>query len=209
MSYTIDEIKIDLDRLTSEQFYTKYIVCSENWYLDNILQLSESDHVYVSEEYRLIISKCLDISINSILLVGSGKIGYSLSPIKSKRFKPFNMDEKVRNISDLDIAIISPVLFSTFWKCIRASYKNIYKSLYEQHIFREIYRGYINERNIEAIDGCRKTWNDIVKSAKKKLMDEFYIKNEITFRLYNSWEDFQDYNIQNIAYLKREVRNEI
>lgn len=205
MSYTIDEIKTDLSVLTAEQFYTKYIVCSENWYLENILKFPTTDRAYVLEEYRLIISNHLNISINSILMVGSGKIGYSLSPIEKKKFKPFNMDEKIRNISDLDIAIISPELFNTFWRSIRCSYKQIYKDLYEKHIFREIYRGYINERNLEEIDGCRKIWIDLVKGAKKKLMEEFYIKNEITFRLYNSWEDFQDYNIQNINKLKRGV----
>ena len=149
MSYTIDEIKADLSVLTTEQFYTKYIVCSENWYLENILKFPTSDRAYVLEEYRLIISNYLNISINSILMVGSGKIGYSLSPLEEKKFKPFNMDEKIRNISDLDIAIISPELFNTFWRSIRCSYKQIYKDLYEKHIFREIYRGYINERNIE------------------------------------------------------------
>lgn len=205
MSYTIDEIKADLSVLTTEQFYTKYIVCSENWYLENILKFPTSDRAYVLEEYRLIISNYLNISINSILMVGSGKIGYSLSPLEEKKFKPFNMDEKIRNISDLDIAIISPELFNTFWRSIRCSYKQIYKDLYEKHIFREIYRGYINERNIEEIDGSRKIWIDLVKGAKKKLMEEFYIKNEITFRLYNSWEDFQDYNIQNINKLKRGI----
>lgn len=203
MAYTIDTIKSDLGTLTEEQFYTKYLVSSDNWYLDNILKLPKTDHQYILEEYKLIISEFLGISINSISMVGSGKIGYSLSPLKEKTFKPFNMDEEIRNISDLDIAIVSPNLFCKFWKQLKYSYKPKYKLLYESHIFREIYRGYINEKNLEAIEGCRKEWNELVKESKKKIMDEFYIKNEITYRLYNSWEDFQDYNIQNIKKLKR------
>lgn len=203
MAFTIETIKSDLDILTEEQFYTKYIVCSDNWYLDNVLKLPKTEHQYILEEYKLIISKFLDISINSISMVGSGKIGYSLSPLREKTFKPFNMDEKIRNISDLDIAIVSPNLFCKFWKLLKCSYRLKYKNLYENHIFKEIYRGYINEKNLEAISGCRKEWTELVKESKKKIMDEFYIKNEITFRLYNSWEDFQDYNIQNIKKLKR------
>lgn len=207
MTYDISTIKNDLVLLTAEQFYTKYIVCTENWYLENVLELPQDEHQYILEQYRVIISQQLNISINSITMVGSGKIGFSLSP--TKPFMPFNNDEDIRKVSDLDIAIVSPVLFNKFWRLIKLSYRNEYKELYEKHIFREIYRGYINEQNLQQIHGCRAQWNELIEQIKKELIDTLYIQHEITFRLYNSWEDFQDYNIQNIKTLQRSMRNEI
>ena len=192
MSYDLATIKSDLQHLSEEQFYTKYIVCSDNWYLDNVLNIPKDNHVYITEQYRLIIGKKLKISINSITMVGSGKVGYSASN-----------ENKVLKVSDLDIAIISSKYFNEFWQLIKKSYQPKYKGLYENHIFKEIYRGYINEDNVQAIDGCRKVWNDLIIKVKKELTETLYIKNDITFRLYNTWEDFQDYNIQNIRKLKR------
>lgn len=207
MTYDITTIKNDLKILSAEQFYTKYIVCTENWYLENILELPQNEHQYILEQYRVLISKQLNISINSITMVGSGKIGYSLSP--NKIFAPFNNNEETRKVSDLDIAIVSPILFNKFWRLLKNCYKNEYKNLYETHIFREIYRGYINEQNLQKIEGCRLQWNDLTDQIKKRLIDTLYIRHEITFRLYNSWEDFQDYNIQNIKTIQRSIKNEI
>ena len=89
MIYTIDEIKKDLQQLSVEQFYTKYIVRSDNWYFEKILSVPLAEQDKLTDEYKLIISNGLNISINSITMVGSGKIGFSLSP-SDKLFSPFN-----------------------------------------------------------------------------------------------------------------------
>lgn len=149
------------------------------------------------------------VSFNSVMMVGSGKLGFSMSPPgaehpeESKMFLPFNDDEKVRKISDLDIAIISSEIFHEYWKMFRNSYRTRFQSTYV-HLYNELYRGYINERNIMAVDGCRKQWNETAAISKKKLRSDLYFRHEISYRIYRNWEDFEDYNIQNIRKIKRE-----
>lgn len=202
MSFDIEEIKANLEKQTEKQFYTEYIIKSPNWYFENELGNSLEESIRVSDDVKLIISENFKISFNSVMMVGSGKIGYSLSP--KKLFQPFNNDEKVRKVSDLDFAIISSELFNEYWMKFRKSFKYQYRDTY-LHIYQDLYRGYINERNIVTVDGCRRDWNELVSSSKKELLTKFFIKNEISFRVYRSWEDFEDYNMQNIKDIKRSL----
>lgn len=202
MSFDIEEIKANLEKQTEKQFYTEYIIKSPNWYFENELGNSLEESIRVSDDVKLIISENFKISFNSVMMVGSGKIGYSLSP--KKLFQPFNNDEKVRKVSDLDFAIISSELFNEYWMKFRKSFKYQYRDTY-LHIYQDLYRGYINERNIVTADGCRRDWNELVSSSKKELLTNFFIKNEISFRVYRSWEDFEDYNMQNIKDIKRSL----
>ncbi len=211
MSFSLDEIKYDLKTKTEKQFYTKHIIRSDNWYFEEYLKKSPEEVLRLSDDYRLIVSESLNVSFNSIMMVGSGKLGYSMSPSdsaqknKSKLFLPFNDDEKVRKISDIDIAIISSDIFHHYWYLFRHSYKNRYKNTY-QFIFKELYRGYINERNIMEVDGCRKEWRETASISKNKLHTDLYFRHDISYRIYRSWEDFEDYNLQNIKKIKREVK---
>lgn len=208
MSYSLEEIKRDIEQLSEKEFYIKYIIRSENWYIENRVAENAEDIIRMNDEYRLIISEKMDVSINSVMMVGSGKVGYSLSPPNKdhpelqKTLKPFNTDPSERKVSDLDIAIISSELFHRYWKLFRSNFKVNLKDTYA-HIYQELYRGYISERNIKEVPGCRAVWNETAKEAKKLLQEKLFICDEVSFRIYRSWEDFEDYNIQNIRQLKK------
>lgn len=204
MSYSLEEIKRDIRGMDCRQFYLQHIVRSDNWYFENILNYSPSDISKVSDDFRMTISESMGISFNSIMIVGSGKIGYSLSP-KEKMLAPFCVDEKGgRKVSDIDVAIISSDLFTEFWKLFRTSYSSKYSSTY-QKLYNEIYRGYINEKNIQEVDLCRQKWIPISAESKKMLADKLFIRHEITYRIYRSWEDFEEYNLKNIQKLKNKL----
>ena len=98
---------------------------------------------------------------------------------------------------------VSSEIFHKYWKIFRNSYKTRFKYTY-QHLYNELYRGYINERNIMEVDGCRKQWNEAALVSKKKLRSELYFKHDISYRIYRSWEDFEDYNLQNIRKINKE-----
>lgn len=210
MLYSLEEIKSDLHSLSEKEFYTKHIVRSDNWYFEEFMKKSPDEVRRISDDYRLVVSEKLGVSFNSVMMVGSGKIGFSLSPEstdihkESKLFLPFCLDGKDRKISDIDIAIISSDIFHHYWHKFRHSYKAKYENTY-LHIFRGLYRGYIDERNIIEIDGCRKEWNETANISKNILHSELYFKHEIAYRIYRSWEDFEDYNIQNICKIKRSL----
>ena len=201
MSYSLDEIKEDLMKIDTKQFYMKHIVRSENWYLEHVLSLT--DIVKAVDDFKIIVSDAMGISYNSVMMVGSGKTGYSLSP--QKKLKQFTVETSENEKSDIDIAIISLPIFDRLWKEFRKAY-NITNKRYYSHISREIYRGYINEQNIKLIEPCRIFWKSLSCEATKKLKQKMYFKHEINYRVYRSWEDFEEYNLESIRLLKEEVQ---
>lgn len=199
MAYTIEEIKQDVISLSPRDFYLKHILRSDNWYFETILGANKEDAIRITDDFRSIISQSLEISFNNISIVGSSKTGCSLAPISEqhdKLFRGFNEE------SDIDIAIVSDKLFQKYWSLFRFSYSEVNKRHYK-FISRGIYRGYINEKYLTLIDGCRKEWNEKASKSKKILRSELYIQPEITYRLYRSWEDFEEYHIQSINEIKR------
>jgi len=199
LAYTIDEIKNDAALLTSKDFYLKHILRSDNWYFETILGKNKEEVVSIIDDFKSIISQSLGISFNNISIVGSSKTGCSLTPISKQRDKLFRC---FNDESDIDIAIVSDKLFQTFWDLFRRSYSEINK-LHYRYISREIYRGYINEYYLDLIDGCRKEWNEKAAVSKKLLRSKLYIRHKITYRLYRSWEDFEEYHIQSINEIKK------
>ncbi len=199
LAYTLEEIKKDIMTLPAKEFYIKHLMRADNWYFETKLGKSKEDSIRKSDDFKSVVSQALEISFNNIAIVGSSKTGCSLTPAseqRSKLFRSFN-DE-----SDIDIAIISDKLFQKYWELFRHSYSEVNKRYYK-YISRGIYRGYINEKDLSLIDGCRKEWNEKASNSKKLLRNELYIQPEITYRLYRSWEDFEEYHIQSINEIKR------
>lgn len=199
MAYTIEKIKQDVISLSPKDFYMKHILRSDNWYFETILGANKEDSIRITDDFRAIVSQSLEISFNNISIVGSCKTGCSLAPISehhNKLFRGFSEE------SDIDIAIVSDKLFQRYWSLFRFSYSEVNKRHYK-YISRGIYRGYINEKYLTLIDGCRKEWNEKAAKSKKILRSDLYIKPEITYRLYRSWEDFEEYHIQSINEIKR------
>ena len=94
----LEEFKSDLSSLTSLQVFRKYILNGESFLLSN------------DQHYKLREEVCDNFSVefNDVVLVGSGKLGFSLKP--QKRFTAFSDD------SDIDIAIVSSELFDKVWE---------------------------------------------------------------------------------------------
>lgn len=202
MIYTLDDIKRDLSMLDTKEFYKQYIVKSDNWYFRNVLEVAENAIIDTIDDFRDIVSSNMGVSFNSVMMVGSGKIGYSLSP--TKKFKQFELNEESKNKSDIDIAIISSDIFEYYWKLFRQSYSVQNNYLYK-YISREIYRGYINERNLREIDACRKEWVCRANKCNRMLKNNLFLRHEITYRIYRSWEDFEEYNLTSIKLIQNEV----
>lgn len=196
MSYTLEEIKKDIKELEVNDIYQKYIESSYCWYFENVLSPSYYEY------FIKIICDNMHVSPQNITVVGSAKIGYSLAP--QKELRAFNYEK-----SDIDVVIVSDKLFKKFWWLYRKSFKFRFKRIYEDHIYAEIYRGFINERNVEEIDGCKKDWRNLTATTKNLLHNSLFIKQDIKFRIYRSWDDFEEYNKQSIKNLKRELENVI
>lgn len=94
----IQNFKNDLELLTSLQIFRKYFLSGACY------TLGDDHHYRLKEE----VCEHFSVEFNDVILVGSGKLGFSIKP--NKRYVPFG-DE-----SDIDLAIVSTNLFERIWE---------------------------------------------------------------------------------------------
>lgn len=191
----ITRAKNDLTNKDPKVFFREYFLYSPNWYFSSELGLSEGDQRKRLGELKTLISDATSVSFNNIQIVGSSSLGFSLAP--DKKFKLF--DEK----SDFDIAIISSPLFSEMWRLFRKADEMTRPDVYK-HIQKTVYGGYFSEQDILSIQTTRISWEKRFAQVKKAIRNEFEIVHEVNFRLYRSWEDLEDYQVQSIQALRLE-----
>jgi len=66
-----------------------------------------------------------------------------------------------------------------------------------------IFRGYINDKVLIEIPSIRTEWLAVVAPINKLLQDELMIVHPITYRIYRSWEDLEEYQIIGIEKTKK------
>ena len=93
----IQDFKGNLGTLADNVIVQKYITFGESYVL-------ESDEYF---QLKHEISKQFGLHPSQVIVVGSGKLGFSIAP--QKRYNPFG------DQSDLDVAIVSGSLFDTLW----------------------------------------------------------------------------------------------
>jgi hypothetical protein len=199
MDFSVESIKRDLKILSEKEFLVRYLLRSDNWYFSKYQSKSEADSITQMDILKEILNKYIGVAFHNVLMVGSGKIGCSLSP--NKDFKKFDDGD---DNSDIDIAIISSKLFDYLWEKIRIEYSIKYIDQYEQ-ITSSIFRGFINERNFKNISEVRPDWNARIDSANKSLQRHLSIYHPVNYRIYRSWEDLEAYHILGIKKLKEKI----
>ncbi|MEJ1089772.1 hypothetical protein WDU99_15760 [Microbacterium sp. Mu-80] len=80
--------------------------------LDRLPHVFETREQYIA--WKSVLGRSIDVDPLCIVVVGSGAVGFSLSPREEKRFHAFH-DE-----SDIDVAVISPTHFDEAWRNLRA-----------------------------------------------------------------------------------------
>ena len=201
----INSFRDDLINLDPYEFYLKHIIKMRNWYFSEVLGLSSQDFVDGLDMFKEIVSKGLNVNFHSIQIVGSAKTGFSLSPLKL--FKPFTtaIDESGET-SDIDVAIISDKMFRDLWDQLRKGIR-VYNSFDYRQITVSVFRGYINDKNLLRVDRISKYWNELTNSLNVSLQDKLKIVHPITYRIYRSWEDLEDYQMIGIKNARRKLED--
>lgn len=194
-------IKKDLLSLDTHDFYIKYIVKSNYWYFSDYLHIPNDEVLDILDRFKEIVSQNFHISFHSLQLVGSAKTGFSLSP--KKILMPFHDESDTQKASDIDIAIISENLYQYYWDKMRQTKKIHYYKTFYQRLAISIFRGYINDKVLMEISPIRKEWLSVVSPINKLLQDELRIVHPITYRIYRSWEDLEEYQIIGIEKVKK------
>ena len=193
-------LKEDLLSLNPKEFYIKYIVKSHNWYFSNYLKFSQDEILEKMDFFKEIVSSQLDISFHSLQIVGSAKTGFSLSP--QKALQPFHDGLPGQPSSDIDIAIISERIYRKFWDKLREIRGLWYKG-YFSHLTESIFRGYINDKDILRIPDLREEWENLTSPINVSLQDKLGFVHPITYRVYRSWDDLEDYQLSGISKAKK------
>ena len=177
----------------------KHIVKSHNWYFSDYLHVPPDEIVDKMDHFKEIVSSSLGINFHNVQIVGSAKMGYSLSP--KKLLRPFHDEVPGTPSSDIDIAIISEHLYQRFWSELRGI-KGLWHKYYYNHLTESIFRGYINDGDLLKIRGINEEWDDLVRPINVLLQDELGFVHPITYRLYRSWDDLEEYQLIAISKAK-------
>lgn len=192
------EYKEDLLKIPVEEVYNKYIIGGDVWYFKDKYGENWFD---IYDQFKIFISKKLEVHYNDIAIAGSAKLGFSLNP--TKNFRLFNEE------SDIDIIVISRKYFYLFWDSYRRdSYAEVRTPNFNKVCFG-IFRKYI------ILDGFKKNNLDYLKWLKKtqgfekNLQLEFEIENSIHYRIFESWDAAKDYYIASIVKSKKIIQGEL
>lgn len=195
-------LKTDLKELTPKDFYMKHIVKSHNWYFSNYLNIPQNELVDRMDCFKEIVSINLGINFHNVQIVGSAKIGYSLSP--RKLLNPFHDEIQGKPSSDIDIAVISDPLYRLFWSKLR-QVKGLWNQVYYKNLTQSIFRGYINDKDLQKINVVKDEWDNLVRPINVLLQDNLGFVHPITYRLYRSWEDLEEYQLISISKAKNSL----
>jgi len=201
-----EELKSDLLALDPKAFYMKHIVKSHNWYFSDYLHFSAFEIVDKMDYFKEVVSTNLCINFHNVQIVGSAKVGYSLSP--KKLFAPFHDGGPDQPSSDIDIAIISERMYKEYWDKLRKAKEIRYKKAYYNHLTESVFRGYINEKDLIEIDGMWEEWEKLIRPVNVMLQDSLGFVHPITYRVYRSWEDLEEYQVIGISKAKKHLEEQ-
>ena len=192
-----ETIKNDLLTLEPSSFYLKHIVKSHNWYFSEYLHVPQDEIVDKMDFFKEVVSSYLHINVHNLQIVGSAKTGYSLSP--QKVLRPFHDQSPNTKESDIDIAIVSEKLYLHFWSELRQVKGIHHYQYYYNHLTASIFRGFINDTDLLKISGPREEWASMIEPINVSLQDKLGFEHPITYRLYRSWDDLEEYQIIGIS----------
>lgn len=198
-----EKLKTDLLSLEPKEFYLKHIVKSHNWYFSDYLHIAPMDIVDRMDYFKEIVSTRLNINFHNVQIVGSAKVGYSLSP--GKLFTPFHDECPDKPSSDIDIAIISERLYQKYWGELRRVKKIRYNQAYYNHLTASIFRGYIDGKDLVKVQELSAEWEEQICPINVRLQDELGFVHPITYRVYRGWDDLEEYQIIGISKARRSL----
>lgn len=183
----IEDFKNDLISLSSLQIFRKYVLSGKSF------ALSEDDHYQLKEE----VCDHFAVEYNNVILVGSGRLGFSIKP--GKRFIPFGEN------SDIDLAIVSTSLFEKVWEEAYLYKKSSAYWPQSQKFFKYLSEGWIRPDKLPPSEYFRfsGSWwdffNELTKSNK-------YGPFKIRAGLYHSHFFLQEYQTICIEQCIQEIK---
>lgn len=188
-------------KLNTDIVVQQFIIDGSYYFFDTIKKGEEFN-------FKKAIANSLDVHIRDIVIVGSGKLGFSIKPDESSlSFYPFkdfdyNFNVNAENEkSDLDVAIVSSKLFDEQLISLYSHTNGYLKSEYSKSgqlsgFAKYILKGWLRPDKVP---------NDyVITSDIRKVQEEYKTKfgREVNIGIYKSWYFFENYHQNNIRRIK-------
>ena len=174
----------DLETLPDSVMVQKHITFGESY----ILQRDQ----YFDLKYE--ISKQFKIHPSQVLVVGSGKLGFSIAP--DKRYRHFG------DQSDLDVAIVSDDLFNTLWLAVFEYWNNNRGYWKREAKFKDyLFRGWLRPDYIPPYIPSASQW---FAFFRKLTESQRFGPYKISAGVYVSWSYLEYYQQTAVAQCRRQ-----
>ena len=146
--------------------------------------------------FKVRVSDLLGIQLQNVAIVGSAKMGFSLSP--ANPYKPFH------DKSDLDLVLVSPDLFRELWK---SYYDYINSSTGKRYadVAKNIFKHFVSIK-AEDVTGDQlkyfEGWIAKVDKLRLALQLDFVLPMEINYRVYEDWSFVKSYHLSGLNQLE-------
>jgi len=161
------------------------------------------------------LSERLNLSEKNIVIVGSAKLGFSLSP--------HNFPREFTSTSDIDILVVDTVLFDSIWTTLRewwyprratklggaenewagARRKDVFWGWIVPHEIR--YEGLSFPETLKPLRDISTKWFNAFKSLS--LYSDFATR-DVTSRLYRSWEHALQYHSDGLRQISEKLKTQ-
>ena len=188
------EFEQSLHNSTPQSLYRRFLLGHDIWYFREYLK--KRDHASEYDRMKILMSDNLGIHPNNIAIVGSAKLGFSITPKQEKYLSPFSEN------SDIDIAIVSPEIFRDSWSAFLDLASKGYLPSYK-NVTSNVFRRFVSLKYPDHRSDYFRKWNGLVEPCKKDLQLSFSISNDINYRIYESWEAVEYYHCQGIQKLQK------
>jgi hypothetical protein len=217
----IDIFKSDIqeNKLTSEEIFQKHFVDGTTYFFHEYLRNPAQEYLV-----KTIISKALSAPIREIIIIGSGKLGFSLKPANLfNEFDSLYLKTRLnKDKSDIDIAVVSSELYSKIGRSLYG-FTSAYTEKWE---LNEYYPR--TTKPIFPVPICYKYFEYFTKGwfrpdfkpqgfefclegSYEELKGNIYRRTnrKIALAIYQNWFYFMDYHIKNIERLKLRLKTTI
>lgn len=192
----LEKFKENLLKNDVSEIYSQCLTDSDVWFFRN--KLGGTGHQAKYDSFKQYMAKKLDIQPNNIAIVGSAKLGFSLSPTKA--FRTFSEN------SDIDIVIVSESVFRQSWNAFLELNKRAPLRSYKA-ISSEIFRRFVTLKTPDTSVAFFDDWSKKVDPCKRDLQIFYDMPNDINYRIYDSWDSVQAYHELGLNQLKKGLEN--
>lgn len=196
----IEEAKRIIKNNTVEKAYQLLLLGNEVWYFK--YYLLKSDYSTIYESFKRFISDKFNIHFSNIQIMGSAKIGFSMSP--ENEFRPFKISLQEENPSDIDLVIVSREYFEKFWMAYLKKSKEKHVPKYT-YISSCIFRKFISFDGFDSYDKEFRDWKVQVGDFQKDIEALFDIKHNVNYRIFESWGAVDLYYQKSLQELKKYI----